>query len=532
MRLAATPFPQPAWWLCPPGVPPSAPMTPRDTADPPPPAPDHGMTPAELRAAFLRTFPAVAPAIFIGAIDQTIVAAALPAIAGSFGALESVSWVVVAYLIAATVAAPVCGQLGDALGRRRLLLMSLGLHAAGSAVAATAGSFGWLLLGRVLQGAGGGGLNTLTMAIIGEAVPPRERGRFQAWIAACFTLASALGPVAGGWLTGAFGWRAVFVALLPAAALAFGMALRVRARPGAHGGALRFDAPGVVLFAAFVAPALFALSLAQRLSFAALPGMALLAAGAALALCLLVWREKRLPHPLLPLGLLSEPTVLRTNLFTAFGHGALVALLSFLPIYLQSARGLEPGAVGLLLLPLAVGGGIGGLSAGRLMASTGWSSPLAAAGLALATAGLVAAALSAAALPVSALAALFGAVALGIGLSYLVSQINAQVAAGPARLGAAAASVQFARTFGAALSTALLGALLFGSLAAGDPGVAASFAEVVRDGAAAALPRLAPADQAALRDGLAAAFRAAFLGAAALTAAGAVTAWRVPMWRV
>jgi MFS family permease len=89
--------------------------------------------------------------------------------------VESISWVVVAYLIAATVSAPVCGQLGDALGRRRLLLVSLVLHAAGSAVAATAGSFGWLILGRLLQGAGGGGLNTLTMAIIGEAVPPRER---------------------------------------------------------------------------------------------------------------------------------------------------------------------------------------------------------------------------------------------------------------------------------------------------------------------------------------------------------------------
>src|SRR5215217_1937677 len=188
-------------------------MTPRDTAAlDGPAAPPHGMAPAELRAAFFRTFPAVAPSIVIGAVDQTIVATALPAIAGSLGSVESISWVVVAYLIAATVSAPVCGQLGDALGRRRLLLVSLGLHAAGSAVSCTAVSFGWLIAGRLLQGAAGGGLNTLTMAIIGEAVPPRERGRFQAWIASCFTLAAALGPVAGGWLTESFGWRAVFLA--------------------------------------------------------------------------------------------------------------------------------------------------------------------------------------------------------------------------------------------------------------------------------------------------------------------------------
>jgi MFS family permease len=509
-------------------------MNPRDVpADLP--YPSHGMTPAELRAAFFRTFPAVAPAIIIGAVDQTIVATALPAIAGSLGVVESISWVVVAYLIAATVAAPVCGQLGDALGRRRLLLVSLVLHAAGSAVAATAGSFGWLLVGRLLQGAGGGGLNTLTMAIIGEAVPPRERGRFQAWIAGCFTLAAALGPVAGGWLTGSFGWRAVFLAQLPAAAIAFGMALRAPARRGARcggGGALRFDAPGVLLFAAFVAPALLALSLAQRLSLAALPGAAALAAVAALGLVLLLRQEKRARDPLLPLGLLAEPTVLRSNLFTACGHGALVALLSFLPIYLQSARGLGPGSVGLLLLPLALGGGIGGLSAGRAMTATGLSSPLAAAGLALAAVALAAAALLAPALPNGALALLFGVVALGIGVSYPVSQINAQVAAGQGRLGAAAASVQFARSFGAALATALLGALLFGSLAAGDERVALLFAETVREGAATLLPRLPEAERDALRDGLAAAFRAAFLGAAALTALGAFMAWRVPLRRL
>ena len=506
-------------------------MTPRDTDLAQAPDTSHGMTPEELRAAFFRVFPALAPSIVLGAIDQTVVATALPAIAGSLGAVESISWVVVAYLIAATVSAAVCGQLGDALGRRRLLLVSLGLHAAGTAVAAAAGSFGWLVLGRVLQGAAGGGLNTLTMAILGEALPPRERGRFQAWIAGCFTLASALGPVAGGYLTEAFGWRAVFLAQLPAVALAFAMALRAPAKTPV-GGVLRFDAPGVFLFAAFVGPALLALSLAQRLSMAALPGAVLLAAVAALGLWLLLWREKRVRHPLLPLGLLAEPTILRSNLFTACGHGALVALVSFLPIYYQSARGVPPDTSGLLLLPLAVCGGIGGLSAGRAMAATGLSSPLAAAGLALATAGLVAAAVLAPALSDTVLAFLFGLVALGIGLSYPVSQINTQVAAGPARLGAAAASVQFARTFGAALATALLGALLFGSLAAGEARVAALFAEVVREGAAVVLPRLPDTERDALREGLAAAFRAAFLGAAALTALGAFMAWRVPLRRV
>ncbi len=332
-------------------------MTLRDAPSEPP-AP---MTPAELRAAFFRTFPAVAPSILLGAFDQTIVATALPAIAGGLGVVEGISWVVVDYLIAATIAAPVHGRLGDVFGRRTLLLVSLGLHAAGTLLAFLAPSFGWLIVARLLQGTGGAGLTTLTMALIGEAVPPRERGRFQAWIAACFTTASYVGPLAGGWLTGAFGWRAVFGATLPLVALAVVMALRLPpgARHCSHQAGYRFDLPGVLLFAAFVGPALLALGQAQRLSLAALPVAGGLALAAALAFWLLLRRERRASNPLLPLKLLAEPIILRTNLFTACAHGGLVALVSFLPIYLQTARGLSPGQAGAMLLPLSLGAGWG-----------------------------------------------------------------------------------------------------------------------------------------------------------------------------
>jgi hypothetical protein len=185
-----------------------------------------------------------------------------------------------------------------------------------------------------------------------------------------------------------------------------------------------------------------------------------------------------------------------------------VALVSFLPIYLQSARGLSPGQAGLLLLPLSLGGGIGGLTAGRLMAATGLGAPDAA------------------------LALVLGLASIGVGASYPVSQITVQVAAGPARLGSAAAAVQFARSFGAAAATALLGALLFGALAAGDPRVAELFAALVRDGAPRLLPGLDEAERLALRTGLSDAFRIAFLGAAALLGLGAAFAWRVPVRRL
>jgi EmrB/QacA subfamily drug resistance transporter len=503
-------------------------MTPRDAGSAPAPPP---MTPAELRRAFFRVFPSVAVAILLGAIDQTIVATALPAIAGEFGVVEGISWVVVGYLIAATVAAPVYGRLGDVFGLRRLLLVALLFSLAGTAVAAAAPSFAWLMAGRLLQGAGGGGLTTLTMAIIGQAVPPRERGRFQAWIAGTFVLASSLGPVAGGWLTEAAGWRAVFWAQLPAAALAFLLALRLPPRPGARHAGFRFDLPGALLFAAFVAPALLALAQARLLSVEALPGVAGLAAAAGLALWLLLRRERRARDPLLPLPLLAEPTILRSNLFTACGHGAVVGLVTFLPLYLQSVRGLTPSEVGPMLLPLSLGSGAGGLTAGRLMARTGLAAPIAATGLGLAALALGAIALAAPALSDAQLAWAFAAAGLGLGCSYPVSQITVQVAAGPARLGAAAASVQYARTLGAAVGTTLLGGALFGTLAAGDPQVAELFGRLVREGAAL-LPALPEATRRTLQEGLSLAFRVGFLMAAALAALGAWLAWRVPVRRV
>ena len=490
------------------------------------------MSPAELRAAFFSVFPCVALAIILAAADQTIVATALPAIAAEFGALDQVTWVVVAYLIAATIAAPVFGRLADAFGRSRLLLAGLLTHAAGAALCALAGSFGGLILGRLVQGCGGGALTTLTMALIGEALPPRERGRFQAYIASCFVLASSVGPLVGGWLTQHYGWRACFWAMLPLLVLAFGLAWRLpRRRPPGAGAGFSFDIWGAVLFAGFVAPALLAFSQLQRLSAAALPLALGLGLVAVASLFLLLKQERSARHPLLPLGLLAQPVIWKADLLSGLVHGAFVSLVTFLPIYLQTARGLSPSAAGALLLPFSIGGFLGGMLAGQTMTRTGLAMILPGIGLPIAAALLVLAALFAGGMADLTLAVLFGFAAMGMSTSYPVVQITVQVAAGPARLGAAAASVQFARSLGAAAATALLGVLLFGSLAAQDPAAAELFGRLVREGARL-LPGLPEDARAMLAAGLASGFRAAFLGAAALVALGAWLAWRVPMRRL
>src|ERR1700751_1069844 len=183
---------------------------------------------AEKREQFRSAFFHVAPSMFLGALDQTIIATALPAIAGSLGGLSYLAWVVTSYLLAATVAAPLYGRMGDAFGRKRMLLWALGQFVAGSAACAIAPNLVVLIGARALQGFGGGGLMTLAQALIGEVVSPKERGRFQGWFGANFALASTLGPVVRGILSQTLGWRSVFWVNVPLGLCAVVAALRVK----------------------------------------------------------------------------------------------------------------------------------------------------------------------------------------------------------------------------------------------------------------------------------------------------------------
>ena len=160
---------------------------------------------------FLTVFPPIMLPMFLAVADQTIVATALPAIASSLGEIERASWVVVSYLIANTIAAPVYGRLGDTFGRRLMMFVALAIFMAGSVLCALAPSIELLTAFRVLQGFGGGGLMTLSQALIGEAIPPRERGRYQGYLAGIAVSSNTFGPVAGGYLTQAFGWQSIFL---------------------------------------------------------------------------------------------------------------------------------------------------------------------------------------------------------------------------------------------------------------------------------------------------------------------------------
>ncbi len=484
---------------------------------------------APTKGLFFTVFPSIVLPMFLAAIDSTIVATALPDIAATLGDVERISWVVVSYLMATTIAAAVCGRLGDALGRKRLLLVSLGVFIVASVMCALAPTMLVLVGARVLQGIGGGGLMTLSQALVGEVVPGRERGKYQGYLASIFMISSTFGPVAGGWLTQHFGWASVFWVNVPLGALATVMALRLPSRAGSGG--LRFDWLGLGFFTAFVVLLLLALEQAQRISVEALPGIVLWTAAAGVALWLLLRQERRSSYPLIPINLLRNPAIWRADAMGACVGATIVSSVTFMPIYLQVVRGVPPAEVGLLLLPLTAGIAFGSLLTGKMISKTGMTAIFPSFGQVSVCACLVFLAVGAAWVPTGRLAYLFLLLSVSLGTTMPVVQITVQTVAGPKNLGAASASVQFSRSIGAALGTALVGAVLFAVLAARDPAMARLFADVVERG-----PGVLVGVPEAVRDGLAVeiagAFRAAFLTIAAFSAGTAVLAWTLPVRRI
>ncbi|MPZ11724.1 MAG: MFS transporter [Kiloniellaceae bacterium] len=504
-----------------------SPREPDPPAGPPPfdPAP-----PAPAGPSFFRIFFSIMLPMFLAVVDQTIVATALPAIAGSLGGVERISWIVVAYLVATTVAAPVYGQLGDLLGRRRLLVIALVFFITASLLCAVSTSIEMLIAMRILQGLGGGGLMTLSQALVGETVPPRERAHYQGYLAAVMVSSSTFGPVAGGFLTEHLGWQSVFLVNLPIGVLAIFLATRLPKRAGS-GAPFRFDLLGALLFAVFIASALVLLEQIRRFDAALLPLVLGLTSLVVVSLVLLAWREKVAPDPMLPVALLRNPTTWRSDALAACHGAILVSLLTFLPIYLRVVGGASPAETGLLLLPMTIGVGIGSMVTGRAISRTGRTAIFPSLGLIFVVLGLVVVGLWSRHMSSTQLAGFLGLTAIFMGTVMGVVQVTIQSTAGPGKLGAAAATVQFSRALGAALGTAVVGSVLFAALAGQDPATAGLFGELLQGGAdrLAALPA---ATRAVVEGEVADAFRAAFLSIAGFAALALILAWSIPLRRI
>src|SRR5205814_4733192 len=324
-----------------------------------------------LQGRALRTvFAALMLGMFLAALDQTMVSTALPTIVGQLGGLSHLSWVVTSYLLASTVSTPIYGKLGDMFGRKPVFLAAIVIFLAGSMLAGLSQSMIQLISFRALQGAGAGGLMVGAQAIIGDIVPPRERGRYMGFIGSVFAVASVAGPLLGGFFVDSVSWRWVFYVNLPVGIAAL-FVVATRLHLPRHTVRKPVDWLGFAMLTAAVACLILMTSWGgSQYPWGSATIIGLGAGAVVLATAFLLW-ERRAPDPLIPPRLFSSRVFDVANA-TGFIVGlAMFGALTFLPLYLQVVRGASPTTSGLLLVPLMGGLLTASILSGRWISNHG-----------------------------------------------------------------------------------------------------------------------------------------------------------------
>jgi EmrB/QacA subfamily drug resistance transporter len=406
----------------------------------------------------LLTFSGLLLAMLLASLDQTIVSTALPTIVGELGGIGQLSWVVTAYMLAATVTIPLWGRVSDLYGRKRLFQAAIVVFLAGSALSGAAQSLGQLIAFRALQGLGAGGLMTLAMAIVADIISPRERGRYQGYIQMVFVLASVAGPLLGGLFADHLSWRWVFYVNLPIGALALAV-VSTTLEQTVPDGRPRIDYAGATLLAAALTAILLLTTwVGREYAWDSAP-IAGLAVAAVALLGAFVARERRAAEPILPLRLFADPVFGVVAIVLFLTTCAFFAAIVFTPLYLQLVTGASATSSGLLLLPLMLAAATSTAVSGRLISRTGRYKRFPIAGLALMAIGLLLLSRmdETTSRPVASLfLVVFG---LGFGMVSQVLTVALQNAVERSDIGIATASANLFRALGGSVGVALFGAI-------------------------------------------------------------------------
>jgi EmrB/QacA subfamily drug resistance transporter len=405
-------------------------------------------------------------AIFLGALDQTIVAVSLPAISARFNDVGLLAWVISGYMVAMTVAVPIYGKLGDLYGRRRMILTGISLFTLASIACALAQDMQQLVMARVLQGIGAGGMVSVSQAIIGDFVPPRERGRYQGYFSSMYAVASVAGPVLGGWLTEYLSWRWVFWINLPLGLLALWAIRRALAGMPVQHRQARVDYLGAVLLILGLGSLLLGITLVgQGQPWTAPPVLALFAC-AVLGLALFVGHERRYDEPLLPMDLFGNRVAVLCWGVIFFASFQSISLTMLMPLRFQGITGAGADSAALHLLPLAMGLPLGAFTGGRMTSRTGRFKPQILAGAVLMPVAIFAMAITP---PQSGLLSAVFMLLTGIacGLQFPTSLVGTQSAVPSKDIGVATSTTNLFRSLGGAMGVACMSSLLLALLQQG-----------------------------------------------------------------
>ncbi|MGK5543324.1 MDR family MFS transporter [Streptomyces sp. URMC 127] len=411
-------------------------------------------------------------ALLLAMIENTVVGTAMPTIVGQIGGMSHLSWVVTAYTLATAVTTPVWGKLGDTLGRRQIFLVSIAVFLAGSALSGTAHSMAVLIAYRIVQGVGAGGLAVTAFAVIGDLVPPRERGTYQSMTAAVVAIGTIGGPLLGGFVTDSLGWRWVFYINVPIGIVAFVWCALCLKLPRKRPERVRIDYQGALLLGvAITAITLVTTWGGEEYAWGSVQIVGLAVSGVA-ALGAFLWWETRASDPVLPLRLFRVRNVTTSAVLSVVLGAMMFGASTYLPLFQQTVLGVSASNSGFLLLPMMGTLMVVSTIAGRRITRTGTyrSRALVGCGLmAVATYGLSTMGTDTTQLTCSLYMALLGC---GMGFLMQMPLLVAQNSVGREDLGVSSAAVTMFRTIGGSLGVAVFGALLNRAITNGMHGAA------------------------------------------------------------
>ncbi len=402
------------------------------------------------------TFLGVMAAMFLGALDQTIVGTALPTIAREMGGVSRYTWVVTVYLLTSTAVVPVVGKLSEQLGRKRVFMSAIVAFLAGSALCGAAPTMSWLIVFRGIQGVGAGMLTGTAFAVVAELFTPAERGRYVGMMTGVFGLASVVGPLVGGGLTDHAGWRWVFYVNLPIGALvlvALARTFPVSIRPA---GRPRIDVLGAAMIAAGAALLTLGVSLqgtdgwGSPVVWGGLVGGAVLLAASILV-------EARTPEAVLPPRLFASSIFSLSSGITFLMGAVMFGAITYIPLFLQGVVGVHATSSGLLLLPLMAGLLVASIAGGQWLSRSGRYRNQALLGMVLICAGVGLATLLGVSSSQAAATPAMVVLGLGLGLTMPVFNVVSQNAVPPQLMSSATSAMMFIRQMGATLGLAVMG---------------------------------------------------------------------------